>query len=103
MNSLSAASAPGIAAAAAGNQTQLVNLCLRLPQVGTRVIPGLGEDDDIWILVGPEREHDWNQWTIAVNNETEVGGLSEWTVRRTVWWWGEYIDNDEEFTRWLVP
>ena len=89
---LTADAAPGVAAAAAGTQTQLVNLCLRLPQVGTRVIPGLGEDDDIWILVGSERDNDWNLWIIAVNNETTVGGLSEWVVRRTVWWWGEYHD-----------
>ena len=81
-----------IAAAARGTAEQLFNLCLRLPQVGTRVIPGFEEDDDIWILVGSERDNDWNQWIIAVSNETAVGGLEEWVVRRTVWWWGEYHD-----------
>ena len=91
---LSSASAPGIAAAAAANQTQLVNLCLRLPQNRTRVIPGIDEDDDIWILVSPERDHDWNMWIVAVNNETADDGLLDFVVRRTEWWWGPYQEDE---------
>ena len=85
-----------VAAAAAGTAEQLVNLCLRLPQVGTRVIPGMDEDDDIWILVGPERDHDWNLWIVAVNNETADYDLLDFVVRRTEWWWGPY-QVDESF------
>ena len=84
-----------VAAAARGTAEQLVNHCLRLPQVGTRVIPGMDEDDDIWILVGPERDHDWNLWIIAVNNETVVDGQTEWVVRRTEWWWGPYQEDED--------
>ena len=105
MNFLSTAFAPGIAAAAiatagiavaaSSRDTRLVNICLRLPHVGTRVIAA-GEDDELWILVGPERDDDWNHWIIGVYNEAAVGYDDAWVVRRTAWWWGEYIDKDEE-------
>ena len=83
-----------IAAAARGTAEQLSNHCLRLPQVGTRVIPGMDEDDDIWILVGPERDHDWNLWIVAVNNETADYDLLDFVVRRTEWWWGPYQEDE---------
>ena len=84
-----------IAAAARGTAEQLFNHCLRLPQVGTRVIPGMDEDDDIWILVGPERDHDWNLWIVAVNNETHADyDLLDFVVRRTEWWWGPYQEDE---------
>jgi hypothetical protein len=82
----------GIAVAASSRDTRLVNICLRLPHVGTRVIAA-GEDDELWILVGPERDDDWNLWIQAISRDwTEGGGGDEWVVCRTAWWWGEFDD-----------
>ena len=82
-----------VAAAAAGTRTPLYNLRLRLPQVGATVISGENEFYDIWILVGPERDDDWNLWFQAINRDwAEESGGDEWVVCRTAWWWGEFID-----------
>ena len=103
MNFLSTAFGPGIAAAAiatagiavaaSSRDTRLHNIFLRLPHVGTRVIAA-GEDDELWILVGPERDHDWNLWIVAVNNETADYDLLDFVVRRTEWWWGPYQEDE---------
>ena len=95
--STSDASTPGIAAAA--YTTPLVNLCLRFPQPGVRVIPVLGNDKELWILVADEYDNDWNQWMVALSKDAFV---HEWVVRRTVWWWGHYTDWHPDFTDWFV-
>ena len=88
--SAAAATATG---AAAGTRTPLYNIALRLPEEGVTVISGLNEFYAIWILIGPERDDDWNLWIQAVNTHwAEEGGGDEWVVCRTAWWWGEFDD-----------
>ena len=88
--SAAAATATG---AAAGTRTPLYNLALRLPEEGVTVISGLNEFYAIWILIGPERDDDWNLWIQAISRDcSEGGGGDEWVVRHTEWWWGEYDD-----------
>ena len=95
--STSDASTPGIAADA--YTTPLVNLCLRFPQTGVRMIPVLGNDEELWILVADEYDNDWNQWIVA-SSEGAFG--HDWVVRRIVRWWGDYTDWHEEYTEWFV-
>ena len=80
----------------------LVDCCLRLRQRGTRLLPGLGFDDELWILVGPERDNDWNQWIVALHDDDTYNGEGEFVVRRAVWWWGEYKDTNEELTEAMI-
>ena len=69
-------SKPGIAAAA--YTTPQVNLCLRFPQPGVRVVPVLGNDDELWILVADEYDNDWNQWIVASSEVPSV--MTGWFV-----------------------
>ena len=56
----------------------------------TRLVPGVNRhDDELWILVGEEKDHDWNQWIVTID---EDGWSDEWHLRYRVWWWGHYTD-----------
>ena len=82
----------------------LVGACLRLPKAFTRTLAHLYDNDDpLWILVGPERDDNWNFWIVAYN---EAASGDEWVVRRAVWWrWGHYTDWQPiytGYTDWFV-
>ena len=82
-----------VPAAAAGTGTPLYNLRLLLPHPFANVISGENEFNDIWFLLGPERDDDWNLWIQAINRDWPEETLGpEWVVCRTAWWWGEFID-----------
>ena len=86
----------------ATNSALLVDCCLRLRQRGTRLLPGLGFDDELWILVGPKRDNDWNQWIVALHDDDTYNDEEEFVVRRAVWWWGEYKDTNEQLTDAMI-
>ena len=78
----------------------LVGACLRLPKAFTRTLAHLYDNDDpLWILVGPDRDNNWNEWIVAYN---EAASGDEWVVRRAVWWSGNYTDWHEEYTDWFI-
>ena len=78
----------------------LVGACLRLPKAFRRMLADLYDNDDpLWILVGPERDSNWNEWIVAYN---EAASGDEWVVRRAVWWWGHYTDWQPDYTDWFV-
>ena len=56
----------------------------------TRLVPGIGRyDDELWMLVGEEKDHDWNQWIVILDQDCDA---VVWHLRWTVWWWGYYTD-----------
>ena len=65
----------------------MVGACLRLPKDLRRTLAQYDNDDPLWVLVGPERDDNWNFWMVAYNEE--VSG-DQWVVRRVVYWWGHY-------------
>ena len=65
----------------------MVGACLHLPKDLRRTLAQYDNDDPLWVLVGPERDDNWNFWMVAYN---EAASGDRWVVRRVVWWWGHY-------------
>ena len=65
----------------------MVGACLHLPKDLRRTLAQYDNDDPLWVLVGPERDDNWNFWMVAYN---EAASGDQWVVRRVVWWWGHY-------------
>ena len=63
----------------------------------TRLVPGIGRyDDELWMLVGEEKDHDWNQWIVILDQDPPDAVV--WHLRWTVWWWGYYTDRNPHHT-----
>ena len=59
---------------------------------------GTDNDDELWITFGPRYDNYWNEWMVVYKNQI----YDQWMVRGTVWWWGNYIDLEPEFTEWVL-
>ena len=86
------------------NQQQLYGLSMEFPRLlpGMQLLPaGVDNDEELfelWMKFGHQYDDYWNEWVVIEKDRI----YDLWIARRTVWWWGKYVDSDPEFTAWVL-
>ena len=86
------------------DHNRLYGLSLDFPRLlpGMRLIPTSVDNDEdlkeLWMRFGHEYDESWNEWVVIEMDPT----YDLWIARRTVRWWGKYVDSTPAFTKWVL-